>query len=83
MPSAVMETSQSGKAAAEASMQQTGESKQSVPEHAKEKTDSGTAAGDRRTGKYLTFVLGREEFAIQVLKVREIMGILDIILIKH
>ena len=33
---------------------------------------------DQRTGKYLTFLLGREEFAIQVLKVREIMGIQDI-----
>ncbi len=37
-----------------------------------------TAAADQRTGKYLTFLLGREEFAIQVLKVREIMGIQDI-----
>jgi len=33
---------------------------------------------DRRNGKYLAFLLGREEFAIQVLKVREIMGIQDI-----
>ncbi|MBX5494432.1 MAG: purine-binding chemotaxis protein CheW [Bryobacteraceae bacterium] len=29
-------------------------------------------------GKYLTFSLGREEFAIQVLKVREIMGVEEI-----
>lgn len=29
-------------------------------------------------GKYLTFRLGREEFAIQVLRVREIMGIEEI-----
>ena len=36
------------------------------------------AVVDQRTGKYLTFLLGREEFAIQVLKVREIMGIQDI-----
>jgi len=47
-------------------------------------TDSGEQVGtraqrgDQRTGKYLTFLLGREEFAIQVLKVREIMGIQDI-----
>ncbi len=34
--------------------------------------------GDQRPGKYLTFELGREEFGIQVLKVREIMGIQDI-----
>jgi purine-binding chemotaxis protein CheW len=33
---------------------------------------------DNRTGKYLAFHLGPEEFAIQVLKVREIMGIQDI-----
>ena len=33
---------------------------------------------DDRAGKYLTFQLGREEFAIQVLKVREIMGVQDI-----
>jgi purine-binding chemotaxis protein CheW len=33
---------------------------------------------DERAGKYLTFQLGREEFAIRVLKVREIMGIQDI-----
>ncbi len=34
--------------------------------------------GDPRVGKYLAFLLGREEFAIQVLKVREIMGIQEI-----
>ena len=33
---------------------------------------------DQRAGKYLVFHLGREEFGIQVLKVREIMGIQDI-----
>jgi len=41
--------------------------------------ESGAAAKhDNRAGKYLAFLLGREEFAIQVLKVREIMGIQDI-----
>ena len=30
---------------------------------------------DQRAGKYLTFALGNEEFAIQVMRVREIMGI--------
>jgi purine-binding chemotaxis protein CheW len=41
--------------------------------------ESGPAVKtDNRTGKYLAFHLGREEFAIQVLKVREIMGIQDI-----
>jgi purine-binding chemotaxis protein CheW len=34
--------------------------------------------GDERAGKYLVFQLGREEFGIRVLKVREIMGVQDI-----
>jgi purine-binding chemotaxis protein CheW len=38
----------------------------------------GSAARVEQAGKYLTFELGREEFGIQVLKVREIMGIQDI-----
>lgn len=38
----------------------------------------GAAKTDGRAGKYLTFQLAREEFAIQVLKVREIMGVQDI-----
>jgi purine-binding chemotaxis protein CheW len=33
---------------------------------------------DQRAGKYLTFQLGNEEFAIPVLRVREIMGIQEI-----
>ena len=33
---------------------------------------------DPRAGKYLVFHLGEEEFAIQVQKVREIMGVQDI-----
>ena len=36
------------------------------------------AQTDPRSGKYLTFHLGNEEFAIQVLRVREIMGIQEI-----
>lgn len=41
-----------------------------------EKTE--VAKGDPRVGKYLVFHLGREEFGIRVLKVREIMGVQDI-----
>ncbi len=37
-----------------------------------------TTAVEQRAGKYLVFQLGREEFGIRVLKVREIMGVLDI-----
>src|ERR1039458_9147697 len=33
---------------------------------------------DDRGGKYLVFELGREEFGIRVLQVREIMGVRDI-----
>lgn len=33
---------------------------------------------DARAGKYLTFLIGKEEFGVGVLKVREIMGIQDI-----
>jgi purine-binding chemotaxis protein CheW len=42
--------------------------------------DAGKAseARDDRSGKYLAFHLGKEEFAIRVLKVREIMGVLEI-----
>src|SRR6516165_10563449 len=36
------------------------------------------SAADPRAGKYLVFQIGREEFGIPVLKVREIMGVQDI-----
>lgn len=36
------------------------------------------AVTENRHGKYLTFHLGREEFGIQVVHVREIMGLQDI-----
>ena len=39
---------------------------------------SSAGIGDTRSGKYLTFQLGQEEFGIRVLKVREIMGIQEI-----
>ena len=31
-----------------------------------------------RAGKYLTFALGREEYGLEILKVREIIGMMDI-----
>ncbi len=40
-------------------------------------------ANDHRTGKYLAFHLGNEEFGIQVMKVREIMGVQDITAVPH
>jgi purine-binding chemotaxis protein CheW len=36
------------------------------------------AKTDSRAGKYLTFQLAKEEFAVQVLNVREIMGVQEI-----
>lgn len=33
---------------------------------------------DDRAGKYLTFSLGSEEHGLEILKVREIIGIMDI-----
>jgi len=48
-----------------------------------EATGAGAAGAsgrkaEPRAGKYLTFQLGNEEFAIQVLCVREIMGVQEI-----
>ena len=39
---------------------------------------AAAVATDPRAGKYLTFTLGKEEFGIQVLRVKEIMGVQDI-----
>lgn len=37
-----------------------------------------SVAADARAGKYLTFIVDREEFGVAVLKVREIMGIQEV-----
>ena len=36
-----------------------------------------------RGGKYLTFALGREEYGLEILKVREIIGYMDITAVPH
>jgi purine-binding chemotaxis protein CheW len=62
------------------------ESVESTMEAAVQQAAGKTAEGvkpieggkDDRVGKYLAFHLGQEEFAIRVLKVREIMGVLEI-----
>jgi len=49
-------------------------------------TASGPASGvraDPRAGKYLTFGLGNEEFGIQVMRVREIMGVQEVTAVPH
>lgn len=40
---------------------------------------SGTAHVRARAGKYLTFILGHEEYGLEILRVREIMGVVPII----
>jgi len=76
MPSAVIEKRETGVAGAGGSTQKQQDSEK-VTSAIAEKRETGSSA-DERVGKYLTFLLGREEFAIRVLKVREIMGIQDI-----
>ncbi|HUV68458.1 MAG TPA: chemotaxis protein CheW [Terracidiphilus sp.] len=76
MPSAVIEKRETGVAGAGGSTQKQQDSEK-VTSAVAEKRETGSSA-DERVGKYLTFLLGREEFAIRVLKVREIMGIQDI-----
>ena len=41
------------------------------------------ARATERAGKYLTFVLADEDYGLEILKVREIMGILDITTVPH
>lgn len=40
--------------------------------------DPTKAASESRAGKYLTFKLGGEEYALEILKVKEIVGIMNI-----
>ena len=47
------------------------------------KEPAAAIRNEDRGGKYLVFELGREEFGIRVLKVREIMGIQDITAVPH
>lgn len=41
-------------------------------------SNSYADSNDRRAGKYLTFILAGEEYGIEILKVREIIGMMDI-----
>jgi purine-binding chemotaxis protein CheW len=77
MASAVMEIQETGAGAGEGGLPKQHGSER-VTSAAVEKKETGSLTADQRIGKYLTFLLGREEFAIRVLKVREIMGIQDI-----
>jgi len=44
---------------------------------------SNQATVCERAGKYLTFVLAEEDYGLEILKVREIMGVLDITTVPH
>jgi len=44
----------------------------------REITDAGAAAADAHGGKFLTFVLADEEYGIEILSVREIIGLLPV-----
>ncbi len=44
---------------------------------------SEVAKATERAGKYLTFVLADENYGLEILKVREIMGVLDITTVPH
>jgi len=46
-------------------------------------TEPAVKSSESRAGKYLTFRLGREEFGIRVMQVREIMGLLEITPVPH
>jgi purine-binding chemotaxis protein CheW len=72
-----METPESSVAASGTRLQKDKPGSQEAPIAGAGRPEAAGAA-DARVGKYLTFLLGREEFAIRVLKVREIIGIQDI-----
>jgi len=41
-------------------------------------TSSAAVDASKRAGKYLTFALGKEEYGLEILKVREIIGYMEI-----
>jgi len=43
-----------------------------------QETVSTLEAADQKAGKYLTFVLAEETYGLEILKVREIIGIMDV-----
>ena len=43
-----------------------------------EKAATAASVGAQRAGKYLTFVLAGEEYGLEILRVREIIGLMDI-----
>ena len=84
MPSAVVEKQGMDAAPGRAyDVEEQRSESRSAPSGIGEKVATRAFVADQRAGKYLTFLLGREEFAIRVLKVREIIGIQDITAVPH
>jgi purine-binding chemotaxis protein CheW len=46
--------------------------------HADERSDEMVGIGTRLAGKYMTFKLAEEEYGLEILKVREIIGLMEI-----
>src|SRR6185436_11176039 len=44
---------------------------------------TSVAPATSRGGKYLTFALGKEEYGLEILKVREIIGFMDITVVPR
>ncbi len=78
MPSVAMEVSRTDVSDANGRSSMLQPALGDIDGHATVSKRAAVAVPDQRAGKYLTFMLGHEEFAIRVLKVREIMGIQDI-----
>lgn len=47
-------------------------------QHVREALNSAASAAGAQAGKYLTFRLGAEEYGLEILKVREIIGLMEI-----
>lgn len=45
--------------------------------------DESTPSKKNLAGKYLTFALGKEQYGVGILKVREIIGVLEITVVPH
>jgi purine-binding chemotaxis protein CheW len=45
---------------------------------ARDPSETAITNAENRAGKYLTFVLGNEEYGLEILKVREIIGVMEI-----
>ncbi|MBI3206928.1 MAG: purine-binding chemotaxis protein CheW [Myxococcales bacterium] len=45
--------------------------------------ETGTVDGARTGGKFLTFGLGQEDYAISILKVQEIIGMMDVTMVPR